>query len=197
MINISDTDKNYINRNNGDYNFRGVTDVLTIIENEYGSSKLEEIKKEMEDLGVPIPQKGTVSTVPLSTFVTMLIVSKEVLNLDDESMVKIGTEAAKISFLLKFASQLLISLDMICKNANAGWRKYYKSGELKVTELNKEEKRIIAEIRGFVGHPLYCRFIEGYFSQMIFFVTGKEVDYFEEECIFKGGEVHRYKIEWK
>jgi hypothetical protein len=52
-------------------------------------------------------------------------------------------------------------------------------------------------VRNFNGHSLHCRHIEGYFEQIIFFVTGKKIVCYEEECLFKGGDVHRYVMTWE
>lgn len=192
MVNLTEQDKEYINSNKGSYTARGVIDLLVTVEKKLGIEKRSKIVEEMKMLGLDLSGIKETSIIPLTTFITLLIVKKQVLNLSDEEIYDLGREAAKLSFVLKYASRLLLSLDVICKNANVGWHKYYKTGELTVTELNKEERRIKGEVRNFTGHPIHCRYIEGYFAQMIFFVTGRETKCYEEECIFNGGSVHRY-----
>ncbi len=192
MVIITKEDWDYINSNRGSYSARGMLDVLTTVENNFDSKAREKLIEEMSILGIDISNIRETSIVPLTTFITLLVVIKQVLDLDEKEMLKLGGDAAKLSFVLKYASRLLLSLDIICKNANVGWYKYYKTGELIVTELNKEKGKVVGEVRNFTGHPLHCRFMEGHFSQMIFFITGKAVDSYEEECVFKGGKVHRY-----
>lgn len=189
---ITKEDWDYINSNKGNYSARGTIDVLITIEKNIGIEAKNKVVEAMNSLGTDILSVKETSIVPLATFIKLLVVKKRVLELDDAAVSMIGKEAAKRSFLLKYASRLLLSLDIICKNANVGWRKYYKTGSLFVTHLDKENGKIIGEVRDFTGHPVHCKFIEGYFSQMIFFVTGKEVECREEECVFKGGKVHRY-----
>ncbi len=192
MINLTEQDKGYINSNEGSYTARGITDVLATVEKFFGSDARKKITEEMMALGLDVSNVKETSIIPLSTFITLLVVIQKILNLSEKEIKTIGEEAAKLSFLLKFASRLLLSLDVICKNSNIGWHKYYRAGELVVTELDKKEGKIVGEVRNFTGHPVHCKFIEGYFSQMIFFVTGKKVNCYEEECLFKGGKLHRY-----
>ncbi len=192
MVVITKEDWDYINSSKGGYIGRGANDVLVTVEKNFGVAAKNKIIEELLSFDIDILKVKENSIIPVSTYMTLLVVKKQVLNLDEDGLSKMGRETAKLSFLLKYASRLLISLDTICKNANVGWHKYYKTGELVIIKFDKEEGKIVGEVRDFTGHPAHCKFIEGYFSQMIFFVTGKEVSCYEEECIFKGGKVHRY-----
>lgn len=198
MINFSEEDKNYIDNNEGTYSARGVSDVLLTLEKKFGKQKKERFKNEMKEAGYDIFFEGKeTKTIPLKTFIALIVGEKYFFGLDETGVKEIGKEAAKLSFLLKFASRLLVSLDMLVKNANEGWHKYYNTGELFIVEFNKEERKIVGEVRNFTGHSLHCMHIEGYFEQMIFFVTGKKIVCYEEECPFKGGNVHRYVMSWE
>lgn len=198
MINFSEEDKKYIEKNEGTYSARGVSDVLATLGKKFGEEKKEEFKKEMKDAGYDIYFEGReTKIVPLKIFIALIIGEKYFFNLDEEGVKEIGRESAKLSFLLKFASKLLMSLDMLVKNANEGWKKYYNTGELFIIEFNSEENKIIGEVRDFLGHPLHCKHIEGYFEQIIFFVTGKKITCREEECLFRGGTTHRYIMRWE
>jgi hypothetical protein len=198
MINFSEEDKNYIENNEGTYSARGVSDVLLTLEKKFGKERKEEFKKEMKEAGYDIFFEGKESkTIPVKIFIALIVGEKYFFGMDEAGVKEIGKESAKLSFLLKFASKLLISLDMLVKNANEGWHKYYNTGDLFIVEFNKEEKKIVGEVRNFNGHPLHCRHIEGYFEQIIFFVTGKKVVCHEEECLFKGNGAHRYVMIWE
>ncbi len=198
MINLTEQDKKYIDSNDGLYNtHRGIVDFLSIIERRFGKEKKEIIIEEMKNLGFDISDLMTSTNIPLRTFIAMFVVTKEVLNLKDEDMYEIGREGGKISFLFKFASRLLVSIEAVCENVNNAWHKYYRDGDFRIVELDKEGKKIVAEIREFKGHPLHCKYLEGFFSQMFFFITSKKTKCYEEECIFKGGEAHRYVLEWE
>ncbi len=196
MINLSEKDKEYIAQSTGSYSRRGAVDILITIERKYGSDKRKQVEDEMLSLGINTNDFNKSTTIPLEHFITLLVAKREVLGLSDEEVVLFGKEVAKLSFVLKFASRLLVSVEMICNNANAGWRKYYDTGTLSVGELDKKEGRIVGEVSNFVGHPVHCRYMEGYFSQIMFFVVGKETTCKEVECVFEGGKSHRYIMEW-
>lgn len=198
MINLTEQDKKYIDSNHSLCNTsRGTIDFLNIVERKFGEGKKEIIIKEMKELEFDISDLKESTAIPLRNFIAMLVVTKEALNLKDEDMYEIGREGGKISFLFKFASRLLVSIEAICENVNNAWHKYYREGDFQIIELDKERKRITAEIRDFKGHPLHCKYLEGFFSQMFFFITGKKTKCYEEECVFKGGNAHRYILEWE
>ncbi len=196
MIKLTEEDKKYISQSTGNYSRRGAVDILVTIEREYGADKRIRVEEEMMELGINTKDFNKTPTIPLEHFITLLVVKKEVLGLSDEDVVIFGKEVARLSFVLKFASRLLVSVEMICNNADAGWKKYYDTGVLTVGELNKKEGRIVGEVSNFIGHPVHCRYMEGYFSKIMFFVIGKETSCEEVECVFKGGKSHRYIMKW-
>ncbi len=196
MINLREEDKKYISQNKGNYSKRGAMDILLIIEKQYGLDKMKIVEEEMKNLGIDIKSFSKVSAIPLQSFITLLVVKKKVLDLSDEEVVLFGEEVARLSFLLKFASRLLASPEIICKNANVGWKKYYDAGKLIVKDFNKKEGKIIGEVDEFIGHPVHCRYMQGYFNKIMFFVVGRETSCREVECIFEGGDKHRYIMEW-
>ncbi len=198
MIELSQKDKEYIENNKGSYYARGLVAVFDVIEKKFGKEKKEEFKEEVKMLGYDVSNEGkNQGIIPLQSFITVIVAQKQFFNLSRQEEKEMGRDAAKISFLVRFASKLFVSLDVICENANNGWHKYYSTGELVVTELNKDQKRIVGEIRDFNGHPSHCIFVEGYLEQIICFVTGKKVSCEEEECLFRGGNLHRYILTWE
>ncbi len=198
MINLSEKDKDFIKDTEGTYSARGIMDNLAVIKTRFGEEGVENIKKEMKDIGYDIDGMKEGDKAPVSYFIVFLLVKKKFFNLDDEGLREMAKESAKLSFLLRFASRLLASVETICKNANVGWRKYYDSGELHVVEVDKEKKRIVGEVSNFKGHPVHCVHLEGYFSQIISFVVGKETVCQEKKCSLKNeGDVHQFVITWE
>ncbi len=198
MITLNEKEKELVDSTEGTYSARGITDVLFALEQKFGAEAKEKTKREMAEMGYDVSKVKETTTVPVSYFIVLLLVQQKLFDLSDEDVRGVARESAKISFLLKFASKLLVSLEVLCKSANVGWRKYYNSGELQVTEINKEKKRIVAELSNFVGHPVHCIHLEGYFEQILFFVIGKTVTCREEKCPFKNeGDVHRFVVTWE
>ncbi len=201
MIVISKEDKKYIEETNGVFSCRGIRDTLDIIRGSYGEEKASEIIEEMNKLGYDITPliKREKQTETISCFVVLLLVLKKNLNLNNDDIKDIGKNTAKISFLLKITSRFIVSIDVLCNNANAAWKKYYieGGGELCSVILDKENHHVVLELRNFVGHPAHCSFITGYIEQIFCFVTGnKKTICNETECLFNGGKVHRYEVRW-
>ncbi len=200
MVQLKEEDKKHIESTTGTFAVRGVIDHLKVIEKEHGKEMVDKIEKEMKDLGygLDFSKLKMMDEVPTSFYIAFNVVEKELLELDEEGMRDMGRKAAKLSFLLRFASQLLVSIRTLCDNADKAWKKYYKnSGEVHLLEMNEKEGKIVFEVRDFVGHPVHCRFLEGYFGQIVSFVTGKEVDCKEESCHFQEGDkTHRFILTW-
>ncbi len=195
---LTEEEKKYINKTKGTHSSRGISDTLVAVEKLFGKEKRKEVEEAMKEEGYDIPEMEKAITIPVNYFIALLILEQKILHLDEEGMRKVAKESAKLSFLLKFASRFLVSLETIVKNANTAWRKYYNCGELKVVEFEKEQKKIVAEVRDFWGHPTHCRHLEGYFEKILFFVLGKKAKCREVECPFEdGGDVHRFLITWE
>jgi predicted hydrocarbon binding protein len=199
MISFSEKDKEYINRTKGVIVARGIHDHLNVLRKKFDNNAPQKIADEMKKLGYNqdfLHIKETES-MPTSVYMAFLLAEKQLFNLDDEGVRELGRGAAKISFLLRFASRLLISPEILRKNANFAWKKYFKEGgELKIVELDMENRRLVGEIYDFVGHPVHCTYLEGYFSEILFFVIGKKGECREEKCVFKGDEFHRFVLTW-
>ncbi len=197
MFQFTQEEKENIQKTEGTYSSRGIWDTLAGIETIFGKEKRKEVEEAMGEAGYNLSKMGKGATIPVNYFTALLIIQKKVLNLDDEGVRRVGKESAKLSFLLKFASRFLVSLEVLVDNANNAWRKYYNHGELEVVEFNKEQKRAIAEVKDFWGHPAHCRYLEGYFEKIVFFVLGRKVKCREVECPFEGGKVHKFLITWE
>ncbi|GEM_PF-1570663 len=201
MISLSEEDKKHIAATKGGFAARGVLDHLYVLRRSFGDNVEEKIQKEVDSLGcdIQISQIKEGEKIPASFYMTFLIIEKELFRLDDEGIRRIGKDSAKRSFLLRFASSFLVSMEMLGKHANSGWRKYYDEGTLVVKDLDMKEKKAVGELTDFVGHPVHCRYLEGYFSQLVFFVTGRKAICREEKCMFEGGEdrIHRFLIKWE
>ncbi len=203
MVTLTEKDKKYIENTEGTVLARAAIDHLTVLERKHGKKVKGDIKREMENVGYSLDtfKIKPAERIPTSHYMAFFVVEKQLFNLDDEGIREMGRETAKMSFLLRFASSLLISIETLCKNSNVAWNKYYRGGggELYITELKKEEKILRGELRNFLGHPIHCRYMEGYFGQVVSLVAGGEAKCREEKCPFSEEEsnVHRFMATWK
>ncbi len=198
MIELSKEDREYIKRNSGTTIARTIIDHISVLEKDYGHEIKKDIMKGMDEIGynLDIFNIKPGDNIPVSHYMAFFVVKKELFSLDEEGVKDIGRKIARISFLLKFTSRLFVSLEMVAKNANSAWRKYYEKGDIRITEADSEKRRLVIELDNFVGHPLHCKHLEGYLEQIVFFVVGKKVLCTEEECLFRDGSFHRYILTW-
>lgn len=165
---------------------------------EKGEEGLVKLEKRMTELGHPIKYKEMNSTdfFPLGLRGIELVVIKELFNFTKEDFARMGTFQTKISLILKLFMKFFVSLDILSKKAPEMWRKYYTTGDLVVTELNKEEKKGILVVKNFALHPFHCQLLEGYFGNVIKMVVGTPVVCEEKRCTFRGDEFHEFFAKW-
>ncbi len=199
MINFNQTDKDCIEKNKeGTYAVHGVKTLLDLLGKKFGEDKKREFKEEMKKLGYDFYFEGKkMERIPIAHFIAFDAGKKHFFNLSEEMEREIGRDVIKGSFLIRVVSRIFISLDSFCKNANSAWHRYFSEGKLVVTDIDKEKKKVTLELRDFFGHPSLCRCLEGNLEQSFFFVTGREATCREEECVLKGGNLHRYIINWE
>ncbi len=198
---INNEDKDHIKNNKGRVLGRAILDQLKVLTHRYGNEVTENMEMEMKNAGYEIDLKNLKPSdkVPISYYMAFFVIEKQMFKLDDEGMREMGREVAKLSFFVKFASKYLISLEILCNNAQVGWDKYYQKegGILKITELNKDKKFFTGEIYDFWGHPAHSRYVEGYFEKIVSFVTGCKTICREEKSPFdKKGDPHFFVVRW-
>ena len=171
------------------------TDREFIIEKK-GREGLRKVEREMKKLGYPLEYEKIekYQWYPVQLDSLFLSVAQRTFNWDDKMMREWGRWGAKIGFLTKLMIKYFVSKEMIAKSANKYWRKYYTSGRLDF-KLNKKENSGIATIRDFTTCPAHCRYLEGYFSQIMSFVVPPEKLKVEEIKSLEENAL-RFEITW-
>jgi hypothetical protein len=108
---------------------------------------------------------------PVQMDALFLILSKEIFNWGEKEMWEWGRWAAKTHFLTKMMIKYFVSKELLAKNANKSWRKYYTRGELIFTFKEKEGK---VELKDFVIHPDHLSYLTGYLYQIASLVMPPE-----------------------
>ncbi len=122
---------------------------------------------------------------------------KEVLELEEEDIRKLGSFAAKTSLIRRLFTKFFVSLDLMATRASEMWDEYYTTGDLSVQSADPEKGEIVLVLENFEVNRLHCFHLQGYFSSIISLVTGSEVKCRETKCPFKGDEVHEFVLNWK
>jgi len=168
---------------------------------EKGKEGLKKVEEELEKLSYPI-KYGEIETFnyyPVGLRVLSLLAIKKVFNFDDKKIKEMGFFGTKISVIVKFFIKYVFSPKKAF-NAQTSrlWREHWTIGDLIPVELNEEKKYAILRLKNFSLHPIYCKYLEGYFPgpfQLMIKISKMTCE--ETKCTFRGDEYHEYLIKWK
>jgi hypothetical protein len=136
---------------------------------------------------------------PVGLRILSLLAIKEIFNLDEKEIVKMGFLATKVSLILKLFMRYFISLQRVFfREAPKMWKKHYTLGEVIPVDLDEEEKYLVLRLKDCKFHPIFCHYLGGYFCGVAQLMLGSEKIKFEEtKCPFKGDRYHQYLIKWQ
>lgn len=180
---------------------RGISikgDLEYIIHRE-GKEGLKKLEGKLEELlGYPIKYEDMeeMNFYPVGIEAITLSAMQELFSFKREDFKKMGEFNSKVSLIVRLFMKYFISLDVIAKQAPNFWSKYYTTGEIKVTEINNDEKYIIIQLRDFEHSPLHCATVEGYLVSIIKMVTGSSITSEETKCPHQGDDYHEFVVRW-
>ena len=123
---------------------------------------------------------------------------KEVFNWQEADFKNMGNEAPKHSFIVKLMIKFFISPRVAFSHAPDYWIKHYNVGVLETTEFDEEKRHAVVRIKEFKTHPIYCRYLEGYFQKLFqIMLPNKKVEIEEAKCMFKDDAYHEYRVNWR
>lgn len=159
--------------------------------------KIQERLKEME-INIDLAKIKPMDFYPEFFSVLIILLAKEILNLDEDGIFEMGMAAPKLSFFIKILTKFFVSPRKCFEEAPMYWKRHFDFGELEPVQLDEEKKYAIIRVKGYKFHPLICHYHRGYFVQIVQFLTGsKEITANETKCIFRGDPYHEYLIKWK
>jgi len=108
-----------------------------------GKEGLRRLEETMKAIGFPISYQEIKATnyYPLNLLAVTFVVIKRLFKYDDNQFRSMGEFRAKVSIILKILMKYLISLDKAAGEIPKMWRKFFTTGDAKVVELDKEQKR--------------------------------------------------------
>jgi hypothetical protein len=174
---------------------KGYGDYILKEKGEKGLRKLEET---ITNLGYPIKYREikTMDFYPLGLEGISLLVLQRLFNFDDEKIQEMGKFQAKFSIVIRLLMRYLVSIEKAAQGASKMWRSYHTSGDLTITELNKEKRYAILRIENFRVIPSHCHHLIGYFSTIVQLIVKNKVTCKEIKCPFRGDEYHEFLLKW-
>jgi hypothetical protein len=173
------------------------TDALFITKN-WGQEALEKIKTELKNLGYPVDYEKVkaMEWYPLGLRYISLLVVKELLNLDDEQIKTMGNTAPKFSFIVKMMIKFFVSVESTFAQAANMWAKHFSAGKV-ISDFHEKEKYCILYVYDVVIHPIFCKYLEGYFKRIAQYILGPDVECEELPDQRQKGRQYVFRISWK
>ncbi len=170
------------------------------IRNKHGSDGLEKVEAGLRALGYELNYAGVSSMewMALSLRALSFLVMKDVFHWSDEDIVAMGDAAPKHSFIVKLFMKFFISPHVAFSHAPEYWIKHYDLGRLEAVSLDEETRNAVVHLYDFTLHPVYCRYLEGYFGRLFkFMFPNAKVNVRETDCICNGDECHEFLVDWE
>ena len=164
---------------------------------EKGKKGLQEVEEELKNIGYPIEYEKMEPMVfyPVGLRALSLIVVQKVLNLSKEDIKRMGGLAPKASFIIRLFVRYFLSVKKTAEKVSEIWERHYTAGKLS-TQSHEEERYVILRLRDLTLHPLFCHYLEGYFSTILIMVVKDPITSEETKCPFKGDKYHEYLLRW-
>jgi hypothetical protein len=169
--------------------------------NKKGQEGISKIQDTVKKVGYDIDyiNARAMSLHPVGLRVISLLVIKDTFGLSDEEIKKMGMTAPKFSFIIKLLMKFFFSVRKIAEKAPEIWLKHYKNaGVLELINLDEEKKEMILRLNNFKVHPLFCKYLEGYFAGVTRLgVKTEKITCEETMCVFRGDPYNEFLIKWE
>ena len=172
---------------------------VEFLKREGGEKAIEKFKQRIKELGLDIsPEKlKPMQFYPEHLSVLVILLSAEILNLDQKGVFRMGQENLKHSFFMKLFIHYFVSLRRTFNETPKYWQKHFDFGEIEPVELNEKERYIVVRVKGYKFHPIMCTYHAGYFLKVAQMALGsKEVTIEETKCMFRGDPYHEFVLRW-
>jgi hypothetical protein len=171
------------------------------IELQNAESGISLVEKEMEIMGYPFQYsslKSPTDLVPLSLRIASLLAISKVFHLEDEQIRDIGRLATRSSFFTKLVLRYLVNLDKMAKEIPRHWQRHFDVGFMDPCELHEDQRFLIARLRDFYCHPIFCTYLSGYIIGLVELVGNyTNITVQEMKCQHRGDDYHEFRVTWK
>jgi hypothetical protein len=167
------------------------------VRNRYGDEGLRKVAIALQQLGHPIAYESinSMEWMPLGLRALSLIVIKDVFEWSDEEVKEMGDAAPKYSFIVKLLMKFFVSPRVAFSHAPEYWEKHYNTGRLEPVQLDEETGDAVIHLHDFNVHPLYCKYLEGYFQRLFkFMYPNSRIEIKETACMCDHSTHHEFVV---
>jgi hypothetical protein len=167
MILISKEELAQIEKNSGQTMGFSFKEDLDFIKAKEGQEGIKKIEAALKGLGYPLKYEEIRSYhwYPWKQNLLVLVLAQKIFKWDDQSYRELGRFDAKVSFMAKLMMKFFVSLEQLLKEASNYWRRYFSQGRLEIETFDKKRHLVIISVEDFLGHPVFCRELEGFFGK--------------------------------
>jgi hypothetical protein len=173
---------------------------LEYLKKKGGEEALEKLKERIKELEIPIDLENVkhANMYPEAISVLIVLLIKEILNLNENDIFEMGGAAMKLSPVTKILTKFFLSFEVVLKKASEYWKEYFDFGELEIVDYDKEKKYTIIRLKGYKFHPLLCIYHAGYFYQVAKMALGSpKIIVKETKCTFRGDPFDEFYFSWE
>ena len=167
------------------------------IRNRFGAEGTAKVEAALGELGHPMAydKVNSMEWFPLGLRAISLLVIKDLFKWSDADMKDMGDAAPKYSFIVKLLMKFFVSPRMAFNHAPEYWVKHYDIGRLEPVELDEVSGNAVIHLHDFKVHPLYCRYLEGYFQRLFkFMYPSSRISIRETKCMCIHGSHHEFRV---
>lgn len=167
------------------------------IKNRFGEEGLARVTDALRELGHPIIYESinSMEWLPLGLRALSLLVIKDVFNWSDDEIKEMGDAAPKYSFIVKLLMKFFVSPRVAFSHAPEYWVKHYDVGRLEPVELEEATGNAVIHLHDFNVHPLYCKYLEGYFQRLFkFMYPNSHIEIKETACMCDHSPHHEFVV---
>jgi hypothetical protein len=162
-----------------------------------GESGLKKLEEQVKILGLAINYReaSALKAYPIGLRVASLLLIIDTFGWDDAEIRQMGYEAPKTSFVVKLLMKFFVSFVRLMQEVPKYWQEHYTVGVLESIKIDDTKKEAILHLRDISIHPLFCKYLEGYFEKIYeFSLEGRKGSCTEIECEFSGAAYHSYEF---
>ncbi len=165
--------------------------------NKNGEDGLKKVKDELKKMGVSIDYEevSQMGYYPISLRIFSLLAISRAFNYNREDVSKMGKNAPRVSFLVKFFTKYFMSSEKTLEKVGELWEKHYTKGRIEMIVVDEENGKTALRLHGDFLHPIFYDYLLGYFSSIISMVVGQKIDKEKVEHFPEEG-YHEFYMEW-
>lgn len=175
------------------------TDANFVLKEE-GEEGLKKLEKRVKELGYPIDYRNVRSHewIPIGLRIISLLLIKDTFGWDENKIREMGRNAPNVSFVVRIALPFLLSPKKILEKAVEMWSNHFKDfGEVEAVEADEEKCETNLRIKGVKAHPLFHKYLEGYFEKAVSLgIRGRNIRTRETKCVYRGDPYCEYVTNW-